>query len=277
MQVIQASPHAANPLQGPVIANPLANSGPAKLTPMRESRNDKRYQPEIGQDGKDVIWVPTPDSLIRAMLTTAQVGKQDFVVDLGSGDGRIAIAAARDFGARAHGIEYNPDLVMLALRNAQKDGVGSRVSFETADIFQTDFSQASVVTLYLLPSLNLKLRDRLLKMRPGTRIASHAFGMGDWQADETITTDDATGYFWVVPADAAGRWAFEIGNDRFVATLSQRYQMLDAANGAPIRDGRLRGRAVRLTLASGAVVEGDIAGNVMMGPGWTASRIRAAE
>lgn len=276
MQVIQASPHAANPLQGPVIANPLAGSGPARLTPMREGHG-KRYQPEIGQDGKDVIWVPTPDSLIKAMLTVANVGRGDFVVDLGSGDGRIAIAAARDFGARAHGIEYNPDLVMLALRNAQKDGVGNRVSFETADIFQTDFSQASVVTLYLLPSLNLKLRDRLLKMRPGTRIASHAFTMGDWQPDETITTDDATGYVWVIPADASGRWAFEIGSNRFVAALSQRYQMLAAGKTAPIRDGRLRGNAVRLTLANGAVVEGEVSGNVMMGPGWMASRIRAAD
>lgn len=279
IKIIQASPVAPDPLRGPIIGNPLAYEGPSGLMPLLQSKpaGDARYQPQIGQDGKDVIWVPTPDSLIKAMLTTAEVGPRDYVVDLGSGDGRIAIAAARDFGARAHGIEYNPEMVMLALRSAAKEGVGAKVTFETADIFQSDFSRATVVTLYLLPSLNLKLRDTLLKMKPGTRIASHAFDMAEWTPDQTIVTDDATGFFWIVPADASGRWAFEIGNERFVTQLAQRFQMLGAAKGNPIADGRMRGTGVRLTRSNGATLQGEVSGNMMVGSGWMATRIRAAE
>jgi SAM-dependent methyltransferase len=279
IRMIQASPVAPDPLRGPIIGNPLSLEGPTGLMPLLQSKpaGDARYQPQVGQDGKDVIWVPTPDSLIKAMLTTAQVTPRDMVVDLGSGDGRIAIAAARDFGARAHGIEYNPDMVMLALRTAVKEGVGTKVTFETADIFQSDFSRATVVTLYLLPSLNLKLRDTLLKMKPGTRVVSHAFDMGDWTPDQTITTDDATGFFWVVPADAAGRWAFEIGNERFVTTLTQRFQMLDAGPGSPVTEGRLRGTSISLSRANGATLQGEVSSGMMVGPGWMATRIRAAE
>ncbi len=279
IRVIQTSPEMQDPLRGPIISNPLKIDGPTDVMPLLKSQpaGDDRYQPQVGQDGKDVIWVPTPDGLIKAMLTVAQVTPRDMVVDLGSGDGRIAIAAARDFGARAHGIEYNPDMVMLALRSAVKEGVGTKVTFETADIFQTDFSRATVVTLYLLPSLNLKLRDTLLKMKPGTRIVSHAFDMAEWTPDQTILTDDATGFFWVVPANAAGRWAFEIGNERFVTTLTQRFQMLDADQGSPIVDGRLRGTAIRLNRANGSSLQGDVSGNMMVGPGWMATRIRSAE
>lgn len=280
VRFIEASPQIANPLASPIIVNPLVQPGPTGLIPLGEASEkagDKLYQPQVGQDGKDVIWVPTPDSLIKAMLTVAEVGKDDYVVDLGSGDGRIAIAAARDFGARAHGIEYNPDMVMLALRTARKEGVAARVTFETADIFQTDFSNANVVTLYLLPSINLKLRDKILKMKPGTRVVSHAFDMGDWEADRTITTDDATGYFWLVPAQVAGRWAFEVGNDRFVTEFSQSYQMLAMANGGPLRDGKVRGRDISFTRANGQVIEGNIDGDTMMGRGWLATRIRPAQ
>lgn len=276
----QAEP--SNPLAGPLVEDPLS-TGPTLVKPPSfniappdtVTRGDEQFQPEIGQAGKDVIWVPTPDSLVAAMLTVAEVKPGDFVVDLGSGDGKIAIAAGRDFGARAHGIEYNPDMVALARRNAQRAGVADRVTFAQGDIFQSDFTKATVVTLYLLPSLNEKLRPTLLKMKPGTRIVSHAFSMGDWEPERTINTDDATGYFWLVPADAAGRWAFEVGNDRFVTDFTQRYQKLETARGAPIRDGALAGTGIRLTRANGQVIEGTVNGDRMVGRGWVATRVKA--
>jgi SAM-dependent methyltransferase len=237
---------------------------------------DEQYRPSVGQAGKDVIWVPTPESLVKAMLTTAGVTKDDYVVDLGCGDGRIPIAAARDFGARAHGIDYNADMVALARRNADRDGVRTKVTFQRADIFETDFSGATVVTLYLLPSLNQKLKPTLLAMKPGTRIVSHAFDMGDWEADETIRTDDATGFLWVVPARIDGRWAFEVGSQRFAVTLSQQYQML-TGSGGPVKGGRVRGNAVTLTLADGREIEGALTdapgARSLAGRGWTATKI----
>ncbi len=249
---------------------------PAEPAPAQLKLGDEEFRPEIGMPGKDVIWVPTPDTLVTAMLTVAGVTERDYVVDLGSGDGRIAIAAARDFGARAHGIEYNPDMVALARRNAERAGVAKRVTFRQADIFQSDFSDATVVTLYLLPSLNLKLKDTLLAMRPGTRVVSHAFSMGDWEPDQTITTDDATGYYWIVPANLAGRWAFEVGSDRFAAELRQSYQKLEPANGAPFREGRVAGTRVLLTRSNGQELEGELRGDQIVGRGWVATRIRPA-
>src|SRR5216110_2558420 len=133
-----------------------------------------QFQPQVGQAGKDVIWVPTPDEVVDRMLTMAQVGPNDVHMDLGSGDGKIVIAAAKR-GAKALGIEYNPDMVKVATDNAQKAGVSNNASFRRADIFQTDFSQATVITLYLLPALNMRLRPQLLAMKPGTRVVSHSF------------------------------------------------------------------------------------------------------
>lgn len=276
----QAEP--SNPLEGPLLDDPMS-SGPILLKPLlpaitlpdTRKRGDDQFQPEVGQAGKDVIWVPTPDSLVAAMLSVAAVKPGDFVVDLGSGDGKIAIAAGRDFGARAHGIEYNADMVALARRNARRAGVTDRVTFAQGDIFESDFSSATVVTLYLLPSLNEKLRPTLLKMKPGTRIVSHAFSMGDWEPERTINTDDATGYFWIVPADAAGRWAFEVGNERFVADFTQRHQKLQIAGTGPIRDGVLAGTGIRLTRANGQVIEGTVTGDRMVGRGWVAMRVKA--
>ncbi|MGQ5701001.1 class I SAM-dependent methyltransferase [Sandaracinobacteroides sp. A072] len=279
VRVITSTPHAANPLDAPDIPDPILDVAPPSITLLQVpgvSHGDEGYRPEVGQPGKDVIWVPTPDSLVKAMLTVAQVKPTDQVVDLGSGDGRIPIAAARDFGARARGIEYNAEMVALARRNAIRAGVADKVSFLNADIFQTDFSDATVVTMYLLPSLNLKLRETLLRMRPGTRIVSNAFSLGEWEPERTITTDDATGYFWIVPANAAGRWAFELGAERFAAELGQQYQMLTGARGTMVREGRLRGTAIRLTLADGRVLEGQVRGDEMSGPGWEAQRIRPA-
>jgi SAM-dependent methyltransferase len=187
---------------------------------------DEKYQPSVGQEGKDVIWVPTSDELVKKMLDTAKVTANDLVYDLGSGDGKIPIAAARDFGARAYGIEYNPEMAALARRNAARAGVADKVTIITGDIFKEDFSKATVVTLYLLPDLNLRLRPTLLKMKPGTRVVSHAFTMGDWEPDQKISTSIAHGFYWVVPANVAGKWSLTgMGSLTDVSLqLEQRYQ-----------------------------------------------------
>ena len=166
---------------------------------------DSLYQPDVGQSGKDVIWVPTNDELVKMMLDVAKVKSTDVVYDLGAGDGKIAIAAARDYGARAVGIEYNRDMAALAQRNADRSGVAAKVKIN-GDIFVEDFSEATVVTLYLLPNLNLKLRPTLLDMKPGTRVVSNSFNMGDWEPDQRLGIDYTIGYFWVVPAKVGGTW-----------------------------------------------------------------------
>jgi SAM-dependent methyltransferase len=146
------------------------------------------FTPTEGQQGKDVIWLPTADSLVEKMLDLAKVTAQDYLIDLGSGDGRTVIAAAKR-GARALGIEYNPDMVEFSKRNAAKEGVADRTQFVKADIFESDFSQATVITMFLLPELNLKLRPQILNLKPGTRIVSNTFTMGEWQpeSDREIT------------------------------------------------------------------------------------------
>lgn len=188
---------------------------------------DEKYQPEVGQQGKDVIWVPTNDELVTKMLSTAKVTASDIVYDLGAGDGKIPIAAARIHGARAVGIEYNPDMAALAKRNASRAGVTDKVKIIHGDIFKEDFSEATVITLYLLPDLNIKLRPTILKMKPGTRVVSHAFHMGDWSPDQTINTSMAQAYYWVVPAAVAGDWTIEgFGGNKAKLSLSQRYQQV---------------------------------------------------
>src|SRR3954468_18031927 len=181
------------------------------------------FQPQVGQAGKDVIWVPSPDDVVDRMLTMAQVTPNDFVVDLGAGDGKIAIAAAKKFGARAEGIEYNPDMVKHANDNAQKAGVaGSAVGkavIRHGDIFATDFSKATVITMYLLPGLNMKLRPQLLSMKPGTRVTSHSFSMEDWDADEISVLDGRRAYFWIVPANVQGAWTLEANGQKLELAL----------------------------------------------------------
>jgi hypothetical protein len=164
------------------------------------------YVPQRGQMGKDVMWLPTSDDLVLKMLDAAKVGPQDELVDLGAGDGKIPIAAARQFGARAWGIEYNKDLAALAQRNAQRAGVAERVRIVHGDIFKEDFSKATVVTMYLLEELNAQLRPTILAMKPGTRVLSNTFSMGDWEPDQVIRVTNGTGYFWTVPANVAGLW-----------------------------------------------------------------------
>jgi hypothetical protein len=230
------------------------------------AQDDKKFQPQVGQQGKDVIWVPTPDEVVERMLTMAQVGPNDFHMDLGSGDGKIVIAAAKR-GARALGIEYNPDMVKLAQENAQKAGVAGRASFRRADIFQTDFSQATVITLYLLPSLNMKLRPQLLQMRPGTRIVSHSFTMEDWEPDEVSTMDGRRAYFWVVPANVMGTWSLEAGGRKTDLTLEQVFQKISGwvalgpVHGG-LRDARLSGANIAFSYVDDKGVRRDFTGKV---------------
>lgn len=166
----------------------------------------EKFEPVRGQSGKDVIWIPTPTGVVNEMLRMAQVKSSDVVYDLGAGDGIIAITAAKEFGARAVGIEYNPQMAQFAQANAQKAGVADKVKIIAGDIFAENFSEASVVTMYLLPALNLKLRPTLLKMKPGTRVVSHAFDMAEWEPDEKSTAAGGSAYLWIVPAQAAGQW-----------------------------------------------------------------------
>ena len=164
----------------------------------------QEYQPQVGQQGKDVVWVPTPQALVDRMLDMGKVTAKDYVIDLGSGDGRTVITAAKR-GAKALGIEYNPDMVELSKRNAAKEGVTDKASFVKADLFESDFSQATVITMFLLPDINLKLRPKILGLKPGTRIVSNSFDMGEWKPDETVNvtegcTNWCTAYLWIVPA-----------------------------------------------------------------------------
>jgi len=184
------------------------------------------YTPKLGQMGKDVMWLPTRDELVTQLLAAARVGPNDEVVDLGAGDGKIPIAAARQFGARAWGIEYNKDLAALAQRNAQRAGVADRVRIVHGDIFKEDFSKATVVTMYLLEELNAQLRPTILAMKPGTRVLSNSFSMGDWEPDQVIRVGTNTGYFWTVPAKVAGQWSLQglAPQGPAVLRLSQRHQ-----------------------------------------------------
>ena len=168
---------------------------------------DEIYQPRLRQHGKDVMWIPTPDAMVTKMLEAAKTTRFDTVYDLGAGEGRIPIAAAKQFGAKAVGIEYDPKLAALARRNAERAGVADKVSIIEGDIFKEDFSNATVVALYLLPDLNYQLRPRLLAMKPGTRVVSHAWDMGEWEPDEAFTVEGSEAFLWIVPARVAGRWS----------------------------------------------------------------------
>ncbi|MFM7009846.1 MAG: methyltransferase domain-containing protein [Betaproteobacteria bacterium] len=241
-------------------------------TPM----GDDKYQPSVGQSGKDVIWVPTNDAVADAMLKAANVGPNDLVFDLGAGDGKIAIAAAKNFGARSVGIEYNKDMAALATRNAERAGVSDKVKIIHGDIFVEDFSKATVVTMYLLPDLNLKLRPTLLKMAPGTRIATNSFNMGDWEPDQTIGTGYTQGYFWVVPGNAAGKWTIKgiDGGQGDVLELTQRYQKVGGTltikgKSQPILGGSLNGNRLKFSFidqsGQSRIFDVEIKGNAMTG------------
>jgi hypothetical protein len=232
---------------------------------------DQVYEPRVGQHGKDVIWVPTPDDLVVKMLETAKVTSRDLVVDLGAGDGKIPIQAARQFGAHAIGIEYNKDLAELARRNAQRAGVADKVKIIHGDIFKEDFSQATVVTLYLLPELNMKLKPTLLKMKPGTRIVSHSFNMETWEPDAVISgANSYYGYFWMVPAPIDGRWTISGLNGAESIDIRQRFQKFGGfitINGRrePITEGVIRGPEVTLKFRDSQLIEHTIVATAQAG------------
>jgi SAM-dependent methyltransferase len=242
---------------------------------------DGVFNPSVGQPGKDVVWVPTPQALVDKMLDMAELKPGDRIVDLGSGDGRTVITAAKR-GFPARGLEYNPDMVALAKRAAEKEGVSRTATFEQADIFQSDFSNATVVTLFLLPQLNARLQPILLEMPAGTRVISNSFPMDGWQPDETVEVKEGCSSFcralkWVVPAKVAGAW--RLGDEQL--QLTQTFQMLsgelrDGNVSAPISDARMDGARIRFT-AAGKRYVGEVAGNQMRGTvdgnaSWNASR-----
>jgi len=244
---------------------------------LAQAQPARQFEPEVGQAGKDVIWVPTPEALIERMLAMAKVTPADFVMDLGSGDGRTVIAAVKK-GARAQGIEYNPDMVEHAKRRAKEAGVGDKAVFVRGDIFETDFSQATVITMYLLPELNLRLRPKLLDMKPGTRLVSHAFTMGDWDPDETATVEGRNAMLWIVPAKVGGNWTLRhaAGNGQatYDLAIQQTYQKVEGtirqgAYNGKIEDGRMRADMVQFTFTDSAGTKrrfiGKVAGGRMEG------------
>jgi SAM-dependent methyltransferase len=225
------------------------------------------YQPEVGQSGKDVVWVPSPQQLVDKMLDMAKVTPKDFVIDLGSGDGRTVITAAKR-GARALGIEFNPDMVALSKRNADKAGVGGKANFVQADIFKSDLTKATVITMFLLTDLNLKLRPTILTLKPGTRIVSNTFRMGEWEPDQTVELGcDAycTAYLWIVPARVEGKWRSAQGE----LVLKQDFQRISGTLGsgnvaAPLTRASLHGDEIRFT-AAGVEYHGRVNGESIEG------------
>jgi hypothetical protein len=224
-----------------------------------------QFQPTVGQPGKDVVWVPTPQGLVDKMLDMAKATPQDYVIDLGSGDGRTVITAAKR-GIRAMGVEYNPDMVELSKRNATAEKVGDRATFVKADLFETDFSQATVLTMFLLPDINLRLRPKILDLKPGTRIVSNSFTMGDWAADETATigegcTSWCTALLWIVPAKTDGTWKSGQGELK----LTQYFQVLSGTMGTtPITNGKMAGDQISFT-AGNSQYSGRVSGNTIEG------------
>jgi Methyltransferase domain len=254
--------------------------------PSAQAQTGPAQQPAVGQRGKDVIWLPTALELVDRMLDMAKVTQDDYVIDLGSGDGRVVITAAQR-GVRSHGIEYDANLVLLSKENAAKAGVADKATFAKADIFESDFSSATVLTLFLLPELNLRLRPIILGLKPGTRVVSNTFTMGDWEADESAAVDAVQScqywcmaYLWIVPAKVEGAWQFAGGR----LTLRQNYQFVTGALAAGgkseiISGGRMTGNEFSFR-AGGATYRGrlngtKIEGLITTGPAsrpWVATR-----
>lgn len=227
---------------------------------------ERPYKPESGQSGKDVVWVPTPQVLVDKMLDMAKVTPNDYLMDLGSGDGRLVISAAKR-GATALGVEYNHDLVMLSIKNAADAGVSKKAKFIKADLFETDLSKATVITLFLLRSINIELRPSLLELKPGTRIVSNTFDMGDWEPDEkaNITQGCGSGFckalLWIVPAKVEGKWKIDQGD----LVLKQKYQKISGTfNSENITEGRVNGTEISFKV-NGNTYKGTISGNQIIG------------
>jgi len=242
-----------------------------------QTQKPKPFEPQSGQAGKDVVWVPTPQELVEKMLDLAKLTPNDFLIDLGSGDGRTVITAAKR-GATALGIEYNPDMVELSKKNAAAAGVTSKATFVKADIFESDYSKATVLTLFLLPQLNLKLRPTILNMKPGTRVVSNSFNMEDWEPDETARietecTSWCTAYLWIVPAKVDGTWTTPNGD----LTLKQTFQMVNGTLGpTAISNGKLHGTEITFSVGNtkyvGQVNGTSIKGTTASGGAWSATK-----
>ena len=232
----------------------------------------KPFEPVSGQPGKDVVWVPTPQATVDTMLELAKVTDKDYLIDLGSGNGITVISAAKK-GATAVGVEFNPDMVALSQRRAKEAGVADKTTFIKGDLFEADLSKATVITLFLLPDINLKLRPKLLDLKPGTRVASNTFTMGDWEPDAQATASPCTTWctalMWVVPAKVAGTW--QVGQQTL--TLTQQYQMLSGTlDTTAITAGKLNGDEITFT-AGTRKFAGRVNGNTMSGAGWSATRM----
>jgi precorrin-6B methylase 2 len=254
-----------------------APAAPAKQAPAKPAtaKPAEEFEPRVGQPGKDVVWVPTPQVLVDKMLDMAKVTPNDFVIDLGSGDGRTVITAAKR-GVKAMGVEFNPDMVALSKKAAAKEGVTDRATFVEGDLFKADLSKATVITMFLLPSINMQLRPELLNLKPGTRIVTNTFTMEDWQADETQSVTDGctswcTALLWIVPAKVQGTWKTPEGN----LTLTQQFQTVTGnLNGTSITNGKLNGDQISLTVGttnySGRV---NAAGTAIAGGNLNASKL----
>jgi len=220
----------------------------AVVTTSAAAQQSQPYEPQLNQPGKDVQWVPTPPSLAEKMLDLANLTEGDRLVDLGSGDGVLVMAAARR-GVRARGIEYDRRLVDYSKRSARAAGLDKQTSFVRGDIFETDFSEATVVTTFLLPSMNLRLRPRFLAMKPGTRIVANTFAIGDWQPDETVIVEPCERWckamLWIVPAHVGGTWRTPKGD----LVIAQNFQFFSGTLGnEPIQNGRLNGKEISFTV-----------------------------
>lgn len=259
-----------------VTAGALTLALVAASAPRAEAQ--EKFEPRSGRAGKDVVWVPTPQETVELMLNMAKLTKDDFHMDLGSGDGRTVITAAKR-GARSLGIEYDADMFALSVENAKTAGVSDRAQFRQADLFKTDFSQATVLTLFLLPDINLRLRPQILDMKPGTRVVSNTFMMGsgddEWVPDETRRVDEdcmswCTAHLWIVPAKVDGKWTV----NGQALTLNQKFQTISGTLGnAPISEGKLNGTTITFS-AGGTTYTGTVSadGKTIKGANWSASR-----
>jgi len=247
--------------------------------------NELNYQPVVGQSGKDVVWVPTPDILVDKMLDMAKITPDDLLYDLGSGDGRTVITAARR-GTKSIGLEYNPDLVELSKIHAKTEGLSKMAEFLVADIFEYDFSDATVVTMFLLSDLNLRLRPKLLEMKPGTRIVSNTFTMAEWMADDSVYIENDMiswnrALMWIIPAKVEGKWRLQNGGELWFIQKFQKVkgELTIPGQEAVAIEGKLNGYEITFT-AGMTTYTGKVDGNIMSGSAtndthsvkWRASR-----
>jgi hypothetical protein len=253
------------------------------LTATLAFAQEKPFEPQVGQPGKDVVWVPSPEETVKKMMEMGEITAQDFVVDLGSGDGRNVIAAAR-LGAQALGVEYNPDMVELSKRLAKEAGVGGKAEFVQGDMFEADFSKATVLALFLLPSNLLQLRDKFANLRPGTRIVSNTFSIQDWTPEKTETlggdcTSWCTVMLYIVPAKVDGNWRLPQGELSLKQTFQTVAGTLTMAGKSTPVTGKLRGTQISWS-AGGQEYSGVVRGNQIEGTtgtgssstNWTATR-----